>query len=189
MSGKSGASFSDLHVYQRYEELSDLLWNAVGNWKIRSHLNIGDQALRAVDSIGANIAESVGRAHHKESLHHLFYARGSLLETQHWIRVAVRRKIIDEATVTKMRSVSLVLIKQLNSFIRAQRARHAGQPPSGAVSDSMPLYGRKRNAKSASSKSQEPRAKSQEPRAKSQEPRAKSQEPRPCLKRHYFSGE
>jgi four helix bundle protein len=77
--------------------------------------------LRAVDSIGANIAESVGRGHARDSRNFLFYARGSVAETQHWIRVAIRRALLAPETVEQLRDTSTVLYKQLNAFIRAQK--------------------------------------------------------------------
>jgi four helix bundle protein len=160
MSGNYARPFTELEVYQRYEELSEILWDIADTWTRKTHLSVGDQTLRAVDSIGANIAEAVGRGHHKECLHHLYYARGSLLETQHWIRLVVRRKLIHEETVQRLRNVSGVLHKQLNAFIRSQRPRRKDELTIDKVSEEVVVYGRSRRQKR---KHQEPRAKSQEP--------------------------
>lgn len=123
MSGKRGQDFWDLDIYRRYEALSETLWTTEENGRPKHQHIIGYQMLRAVDSIGANIAESVGRGHLKESLHHLYYARGSLQETQHWIRVAVRRNLISVDDTSELRNTSVVLGKQLNSFIRSQHPK------------------------------------------------------------------
>ena len=143
MSGKEGTHFSQLQIYQRYEELSELLWNVVDCWDRMLQDRLGSQMLRAVDSIGANIAEAIGRAHFKESLHHLYYARGSLLETQHWIRVAVRRKLIDKTQTQQLREIALVLQRQLNAFIRVQRPKNSSpSTKTNTVEDAPTPYGK-----------------------------------------------
>jgi len=123
MSGKQGRAFYELEIYKRYENLSDLLWDIVDDWSPRHQIHPGNQLLRAVDSIGANIAESVGRGHFKDSHNFLLYARGSIAETQHWIRKAVHRKLLAEEHVEELRETSIVLHKQLNAFIRSQKPR------------------------------------------------------------------
>ena len=159
MSGKSGSGFSELEIYKRYESLSELLWDMVESWPRRFQSIIGDQMLRAADSIGANIAEGVGRGHYKECLHHLYYARGSLAETQHWIRIAVRRKLVVEARIQPLRELSSTLHKQLNAFIAAQRPRRTANSTGDSAAEISPSYGRMRQSRR---KLQEPRAKSQE---------------------------
>src|SRR6185503_862429 len=77
--------------------------------------------MEAVDSVGANIAESVGRAHFKESRNFLIYARGSMAETEHCIRQSVRRKLFKPEIIDTLRSESKILHKQLNAFMAAQQ--------------------------------------------------------------------
>lgn len=48
------------------------------------------QIQRAVVSIAANIAEGYGRKHRKEYLHHLSIAKGSLLEVETHLIIAIR---------------------------------------------------------------------------------------------------
>jgi len=113
--------FYQLEIYKRYESISNMLWKSVDNWSRRHQDLIGGQLLRAVDSVGANIAESVGRGHFWESLHHLFYGRGSLAETQHWIRRAVHLQLLKKDEIGFLRSETTILYKQLNTYIRTQR--------------------------------------------------------------------
>ena len=120
--GKGKAKdFYQLEIYGRYESISNMLWSVVEKWSRRHQYLIGDQLLRAVDSVGANIAESVGRGHFWESLHHLFYGRGSLAETQHWIRRAVHLRLLPHEQIDFLRAETTTLYKQLNAYIRAQR--------------------------------------------------------------------
>ena len=57
---------------------------------------VGRQLVEASDSIGGNIAEGYGRYHYKDNRQLQFYARGSLEETGHWLRRALRRNLISE---------------------------------------------------------------------------------------------
>ena len=125
MSEEKGRSFYELEIYKRYEQLSDVLRDIVDLWNSRYQNLIGDQMLRAVDSIGANIAEAMGRGHFKECLHHLYYSRGSLSETQHWIRRAIRRRLLNESQTNSLRENTMILSKQLNAFIRSQKPAYS----------------------------------------------------------------
>lgn len=52
---------------------------------------IGKQIVRSADSIGANIAEGLGRGSFQDNRRFIKIARGSLNETQHWLRLAHTR--------------------------------------------------------------------------------------------------
>ncbi|HEY3321063.1 MAG TPA: four helix bundle protein [Planctomycetota bacterium] len=163
MSGSRGRGFYDLEIDQRYERLSTMLWDAVDVWSERHQRHPGRQMLEAVDSIGSNIAESVGRGHFGESQHFLLYARGSMTETQHWIRTAVRRRLFADALIPQLREESMSLHAQLNAFINAQRplnrpARAAMPLGAKGTQESVLGYGALRRK----AKSQEPRAKSED---------------------------
>jgi four helix bundle protein len=64
------------------------------NWFARA--TVGRQLVRAADSIGANIAEGTGRGSYLDNRRFVLIARGSLYETQHWLRRAVRRNLLNE---------------------------------------------------------------------------------------------
>lgn len=48
--------FEELQVYQLSEKLSDTIWEIVVNWPTLARNTVGNQLVRAADSIGANIA-------------------------------------------------------------------------------------------------------------------------------------
>ena len=88
---KTRTNFENLRVYQLSEELSDSVWFIVIRWESFARETVGKQMTRAVDSIGANIAEGEGRASYQDNRRFIKIARGSLQETQHWLRRAFRR--------------------------------------------------------------------------------------------------
>ncbi len=71
----------ELEVYILSEELSNLIWEMVKNWNYFEKRTIGNQLVRAADSISANLAECHGRFHYKDKQKFGYYARGSFEET------------------------------------------------------------------------------------------------------------
>lgn len=65
--------------------LSNYVWNIVAKWDYPARKTVGDQLIRAVDSISANIAEGFGRYHKKEKNKFYRYSFGSVKESQDWI--------------------------------------------------------------------------------------------------------
>jgi four helix bundle protein len=68
---------------------------AVSEWPWFEQRSLGLQIVRAADSIGANIAEAMGRWHRPDQRRFLFVARGSLRELEHWVEVAQERGLLD----------------------------------------------------------------------------------------------
>jgi four helix bundle protein len=88
------SSFRDLAAYQRATDLADELHKAAMTWPSTEFWTTGVQLLRAADSIGANIAEGVGRWHEADRRRFLIIARASLFETEHWLVTAERRGLL-----------------------------------------------------------------------------------------------
>ena len=91
------SNFENLRVYQLAEKLQ--VWKIVTSWNRFTGDTIGRQIMRAVDSIGANIAEGTGRGSFQDNRRFVRNARGSLYETQHWLRQAYRRNLLNTAQV------------------------------------------------------------------------------------------
>jgi four helix bundle protein len=89
----------DLHVLQAAEALADSIWQEVSGWEKFSQDVVGKQLVQAADSVGANIAEAFGRYHYGDKLQFLYYARGSLFETKHWINRALSRKLMNNEKI------------------------------------------------------------------------------------------
>jgi len=100
------SSFRSLAAYERSVSLSDDLYEVVGRWRSRDQWSLGIQLLRAIDSIGANIAEAVGRTTEADRRKFLVYARGSLMETEHWIARAEARGLLPSGYTEKLDGIS-----------------------------------------------------------------------------------
>ena len=83
--------FNDLVAYQQAVALASELYAAVATWPAFDRDTLGEQLMRAADSVGANIAEATGRWSAADRRRVLFIARGELHETEHWLNVAHAR--------------------------------------------------------------------------------------------------
>src|SRR5437879_13922790 len=97
------SAFESLRVYRLSEKLADEIWDLVIGWDIFARDTVGRQLVHAADSVGANIAEGTGRGSYQDNRRFVRTARGSLKETQHFLRRALRRKLIEERQWTRRR--------------------------------------------------------------------------------------
>lgn len=79
--------------------------------------HLGDQLIRAIDSIGANIAEGYGRYHYLDSIKFYYNARGSLSESKHWVELLKRRELINDALYNDLVFRLEKLGVRINNFI------------------------------------------------------------------------
>jgi four helix bundle protein len=115
----TATGFRDLEVYQRSAALADALHGAVRSWDWMDKKVAGVQLMRAADSVGANIAEAVGRWSHADQVRFLFIARGSALEVDHWIMRAQARDLpCPPGALDEARRVG----RMLNGLISALRS-------------------------------------------------------------------
>jgi four helix bundle protein len=111
--------FQDLDVYRLSEELADTVWDIVRKWDGLARDTVGKQLIRAADSIGANIAEGSGRGSHADTKRLLRIARGSLMETQHWLRRAFRRNLLTEKQTAALQVTLEKLPIKLNAYLKS----------------------------------------------------------------------
>jgi four helix bundle protein len=111
--------FQELRVYQLSEKLADNIWKIVNEWESLPQNTIGKQIIRSADSIGANIAEGVGRGSYAENRRFIRIARGSLYETQHWLIRAYNRNLLTDEQVNKLKVTIDDLAPQLNAYLKS----------------------------------------------------------------------
>ncbi|MDY7079058.1 MAG: four helix bundle protein [Chloroflexota bacterium] len=111
----------EIEVYQLAVTLGDRIWEIVSSWSYFDRDTVGKQMVRAADSIAANIAESYGRYHYGEKLNFLYYSRGSLYETQHWVGRSHGRGLMDDTTFDDLMGRMHTLAPKLNAYIKSKR--------------------------------------------------------------------
>ncbi len=112
------SSFEDLRIFQLSEKLADLIWDIVINWNYFEKDTIGKQITRAVDSIGANIAEGNGRYNLQDNLRFIKIARGSLHETRYWLKRADTRKLLTNEQINTLKPIINELSPKLNAYLK-----------------------------------------------------------------------
>jgi four helix bundle protein len=124
----SRTAFEKLRVYQLAEKVADEVWDVVTTWDAFAKATVGEQVVDAADSIGANIAEGAGRGSYKENRRYVRIARGSLNETQHFLRRAYCRKLMTEQHVSRLKPLIDELAPTLNAYLASiGTRRHNGK--------------------------------------------------------------
>src|SRR3989338_1319853 len=109
----------DMFVYKISIELCCQGWEIYTglDWKIQKI--IGDQFVRSVDSVGANVAEGYGRYHYLDKIKFYYNARASLFEVKHWNYLLYRRTIITQEKFNLILKQTNHIHYHLNIFIQS----------------------------------------------------------------------
>ncbi|WP_337885510.1 four helix bundle protein [Fischerella thermalis] len=111
--------FEELQVYKLAEKLANKIWKIVIKWDDFAKDTIGKQIVRAVDSIGANIAEGRGRYNYQDNKRFVKMARGSMNETIHWMRLAYARNLLKSEQVDIIKPIIDELSPKLNAYLNS----------------------------------------------------------------------
>ncbi len=112
-------NFEKLRVYQLAEILADGIWEVVLGWDYLAKDTVGKQMIDAADSVGANIAEGTGRGTPQDNRRFIRIARGSLYETQHWLRRAYKRSLLSKNQIDMLKPIISELSPKLNAYFRS----------------------------------------------------------------------
>lgn len=113
----------DLKILQNAENIADAVWKRVVQWDEFAKDVVGKQMTKAVDSVGANIAESYGRFNYGEKLQFLYYSRGSLFEAKYWLNRALARELMKADEVKAYASRLSDVARQLNTFANSLKSQ------------------------------------------------------------------
>ena len=131
----------DLKILQIAEGIADAVWKRVVEWEDFAKDVVGKQMAKAMDSIGANIAESYGRFNYGEKLQFLYYSRGSLFETKYWLNRALVRGLMSTEEVKDYTTGLSDVARQLNTFANSLKAqRKSTNTQSKAIRESSAEY-------------------------------------------------
>lgn len=119
------AGLEGLRIFRLAEKLAGEIWEEAITWKGCARDTVGRELVRAVDSVGANIAEGHGRFQYRDEITFDYYGRGSLKETRFWVRRAAARKIISETKSQRFIGMVDELEPQLNASINSMQAKAA----------------------------------------------------------------
>jgi four helix bundle protein len=112
-------NFQELRVYRLSERLADDIWKIVNSWEPFAKDTLGKQIVRSADSVGANIAEGLGRGSYQDNRRFVKIARASLNETQHWLRRAYTRNLLTVQQINELTAIINDLAPQLNSYLQS----------------------------------------------------------------------
>jgi four helix bundle protein len=112
-------SHRDLIVWQKAMNLVEAVYEATASFPKEETYGLTSQIRRAVVSVPANIAEDQGRRLPKEYLCFLANARGSLLELDTHLEIALRLRYLHPDKYSSVRSRLQEVTKILNGLMRS----------------------------------------------------------------------
>ena len=116
----------DLEIYRLAREIGRDVWKVYNRLNWQDKKIMGDQCIASTDSMGANIAEGFGRYHYLDKNRFNYNARGSLLETVHWLEVLYERNKVTEAELTNIKSKLQKLHVKTNNYIASTKKQKSG---------------------------------------------------------------
>ncbi len=98
-------------------KLSNHDWDIIVKWDHFAKQTIGNQFVRSIDSISANIAEGFGRYNKKDKIRFYRISFGSLQESLDWNQKALSRELLNKEDYEYIFSELQKLPKAINSLI------------------------------------------------------------------------
>lgn len=112
----------EIECYQIAFRLSNLVWETVLSWDHFSKNTVGQQFVKSIDSISANIAEGFGRFGKKDKIKFFRYALGSTYESLDWNEKARVCSLIDQQRYEQILHELQKLPKSINTLIKLKNA-------------------------------------------------------------------
>lgn len=114
-------NLEDLEVYRLAKEISSDSWIIYTKFDWQTKKIMGDQFITSIDSIGANLAEGFGRFHYLDRNKFNYNARGSLIESLHWLSLLYKREKIDKDSYENLNKKLTQLSVKLNNYITSTK--------------------------------------------------------------------
>jgi four helix bundle protein len=110
-------SHRDLIVWQKAMDLAEVVYGLAAKFPKNETFRLGSQATRAAASLPANIAEGNARGTKRDYANFLSVAKGSLMETETFLMLAVRLKYLAQAEA----STAFALVTEISKMLTALR--------------------------------------------------------------------
>ena len=111
--------FEELKDYNLSMSIAEECWNDIKQWDVFSKNTIGNQLIRAIDSVAANLSEEYGRFHYIDSKRVGYFSGQSLFESKTWLTKAKNRGLISEKRFLFFSEQITITGKILNKYINA----------------------------------------------------------------------
>lgn len=118
-------SHRDLVVWQKGMDLAVLVYDLASRFPSSENYRLTQQLTRAAISVPANIAEGHARSTVRDYAHFLAIAKGSLMETETFVMLAVRLKYLTETDANP----ALSLITEVSKMLTTLRGRLISEEP------------------------------------------------------------
>ena len=112
-------SHRDLIVWQKAMDLAEVVYGLAAKFPHNEMYRLVSQTTRAVVSVPANIAEGNARGTKRDYANFLSVAKGSLMETETFLMLAVRLKYITQAEA----SAAFGLVSEISKMLTSLRNR------------------------------------------------------------------
>ena len=116
------ASHSDLIVWQKAMDMTVEIYRLTGHFPATETYRLTSQITRSAASVPANIAEGHSRGTTRDYAHFLAIAKGSLMETETFLMLAVRLRYLTEIEA----SSTLSLITEISKMLTVLRNKLLG---------------------------------------------------------------
>jgi four helix bundle protein len=116
-------SHRDLLVWQKAMDLAVEIYRLASKLPPSETYRLVSQITRAVASVPANVAEGHARATRRDYANFLSIAKGSLMETETFLMLAIRLQHVSETEAAKALSLITEISKMLTSLRRRLRER------------------------------------------------------------------
>ncbi|MBZ5688309.1 MAG: four helix bundle protein [Acidobacteriia bacterium] len=121
-------SYRELLVWQKAKALAVHLYRSTERFPKTETYGLTSQMRRAAVSVVSNIAEGQGRLTSGEFLHFLGQARGSLLELDTQLAIALDLAYLDQGEQMMLAEEIYQVLGLLNRLIDSLRRKHAAVP-------------------------------------------------------------
>ena len=115
--------YKDLIAWRKAMDFVNAIYDATDGFPKRETYSLTDQIRRAAVSIPSNIAEGQSHFSHREFLHYLRHARGSLAEVETQLQIAQRRSYLQETHAAELLKQADESSRILSGLINSIRQR------------------------------------------------------------------